>query len=168
MSPSPHFGVPQNGRTALPDRAATRPRRLARAGVVALTCGAVFAASAAPAHAGLLRSRPADTGSTASSTTAAAGATRSTTAPKAATTTTAQVASATVPPIFLGAVGDVSTLKTKTGSPLGVHMYGSFSGGVPTGRMLTVGSSERWSVIAAAQPGSKLYSDIVRWAQTIK
>lgn len=166
MSPSPHLGAPQNGRVAMLDRPATRPRRLARAGVVALTCSAVFAA-AAPAQAGPIRARSAGTGSSAAST--AAGSKGALTAPQVATTATAQAAAAAVPPIYFGAVGDVSTLKAKTGSQqIGVHVYGNFAGSVPTGRMITVGANGRWADVAAAKSGSAMYSNIVRWAQTIK
>ena len=70
--------------------------------------------------------------------------------------------------IWLGAAGDVSGLSKKANVPLASHTYGSFSGGVPNGRMITVYAPGRWAAVATAQPGSKLYNDIVRWARTIK
>src|SRR5690242_8932525 len=66
---------------------------------------------------------------------------------------------------YLGAVGDVAGLSHSTGTPLETHGYGQLSGSVPTGRMISVrAGSASWKQVAAAQPGSTLYSDIARWA----
>lgn len=70
--------------------------------------------------------------------------------------------------ISLGAVGDVATLSRSIGAPLDVHAYARFEQNVPAGRMITVRTSARWSTVAAAAPGSALYDDIVRWADTVK
>ncbi len=70
--------------------------------------------------------------------------------------------------VYAGAAGDAAALQTATRTPVGVHAYGKFEGSVPQGRMITVGSSSNWRTVAAAQPGSALYTNIVRWATTIK
>lgn len=76
---------------------------------------------------------------------------------------------ATTGVLYFGAVGDVATLNRKTGSTLGVHSYGNFSGSVPAGRMITVNASgATWRTVSGAKAGSKLYGDMVRWAKTIK
>ena len=69
----------------------------------------------------------------------------------------------------LGAVGDVAGLSQHTGQQLATHAYGQFSGSVPTGRMISVRQSNAtWKQVAGAQPGSATYSNIVRWATTLK
>ncbi len=71
--------------------------------------------------------------------------------------------------VFLGAAGDSQALSRSTGLTLSDHSYAFFSGKVPAGRMITVkASGTSWRSVAAAGPGSTLYNDIVRWAQTIK
>jgi hypothetical protein len=70
--------------------------------------------------------------------------------------------------IYWGAAGDVSTLSSKTGDALATHAYASFGGKVPTARMITVNAPGTWASVAAVKPGSALYTDIVRWADTIK
>lgn len=70
--------------------------------------------------------------------------------------------------IYAGAVGDTATLQSMTGTPVGVHSYGSLEGSVPQGRMVTVNSSATWKAVAAAQPGSAIYNNIVRWGTTLK
>lgn len=70
--------------------------------------------------------------------------------------------------VYLGAAGDSPALARATGIPLSDHAYAHFSGGVPAGRMITVKDSSNWRTVAAAAPGSALYNNIVRWAQTIK
>ncbi|MCA1695602.1 MAG: glycoside hydrolase family 26 protein [Actinobacteria bacterium] len=69
---------------------------------------------------------------------------------------------------YLGAAGDSQALARSTGVSLSDHSYAFFSGRVPTGRMITVKDSGTWQAVAAAAPGSALYNNIVRWAQTIK
>lgn len=79
--------------------------------------------------------------------------------------------SATIPGsgrVYLGAAGDSQALSRSTGISLSDHSYAHFTGKVPAGRMITVKASESWRTVAAAGPGSALYNDIVRWAQTIK
>ncbi|MCW2678381.1 MAG: domain containing protein [Modestobacter sp.] len=71
-------------------------------------------------------------------------------------------------PMYLGAAGNVQQLSQQTGQPLATHAYAQFSNQVPQGRMLTVRTSASWKQVAAAQPGSALYADILRWAQTVK
>jgi hypothetical protein len=70
--------------------------------------------------------------------------------------------------MYLGAVGEVATLSNNINAPLGVHAYGHFQSNVPTGRMISVKAEGSWDKVAAAAPGSQLYNDIVRWANTIK
>jgi len=70
--------------------------------------------------------------------------------------------------VYLGAAGDSQALARATGTPLSDHAYAHFSGGVPAGRMITVKDNGTWRSVAAAGPGSAIYNNIVRWAQTIK
>jgi hypothetical protein len=51
---------------------------------------------------------------------------------------------------------------------MATHAYAQFSGSVPTARMITVRTSGTWRQVAAAGPGTALYADVVRWANTIK
>jgi len=73
-------------------------------------------------------------------------------------------------PMYFGSVaGGYSQASSASGENLANHAYSSFSSKPPVARMITVhagGSS--WRQVANAQPGSALYNDIVRWAQTIK
>jgi hypothetical protein len=72
-------------------------------------------------------------------------------------------------PTYLGAVGDVAGLARNTGAPVATHAYAQFSGSVPTARMITVrANGSSWRAVANAGPGSALYDDITRWADTIK
>lgn len=49
------------------------------------------------------------------------------------------------------------------------HAYGQLSGPVPIGRMISMrDNGVRWARIAASRPGSSIYADIVRWAETLK
>jgi hypothetical protein len=79
----------------------------------------------------------------------------------------AQAASSTV---LLGADGDVAGMARGTGHAMATHTYRLFSESVPTGAAsITVRDpSASWRQVAAAGPGSALYNNIVRWAQTIK
>jgi Glycosyl hydrolase family 26 len=70
--------------------------------------------------------------------------------------------------IYLGAIGDVAGLSAGTGAPLATHAYAHFDGAVPAGRMISVRARTTWSEVAAAAPGSPVYDDIVRWAQTLR
>jgi hypothetical protein len=83
-------------------------------------------------------------------------------------TTAGSPATAATAPILLGAVGDVGALSKSIGAPLATHAYGYFNQSVPQGRMISVKASGTWAQTAAASPGSPLYNDIVRWANTIK
>ena len=48
------------------------------------------------------------------------------------------------------------------------HLYGQLSDGVPNARMVTMGiKGYKYAAIAAAGPGSPIYTNIVRWADTI-
>lgn len=70
--------------------------------------------------------------------------------------------------IVLGAVGDAPGLSRSIGHTLAQHTYRDFSGQVPPGRMVTAASKSTWSQVAAMQPGSPIYQDVVRWANTLK
>jgi hypothetical protein len=72
--------------------------------------------------------------------------------------------------VRLGATqAGVEQLSAQTSSTLSSHSYGEFSGEVPAGRMITVKAPGiPWTTVAATGPGTALYSDIVRWADTIK
>jgi len=89
----------------------------------------------------------------------------------------AAVSAVTVPsaadartPMYFGSVaGGYEHASSASGENLANHAYSTFSSKPPVARMITVhagGSS--WRQVANAGPGSSLYNDIVRWAQTIK
>jgi hypothetical protein len=73
-------------------------------------------------------------------------------------------------PMYIGAVaGGYAEAVAGTGENLAEHAYSTFSGTPPTARMITVhAGSASWRDVAGAAPGSALYDDIVRWAQTLK
>ena len=49
------------------------------------------------------------------------------------------------------------------------HIYGQLNSHVPVARMVTMGpGNSNYAAIASAQPGSSVYNNIVRWADTIK
>ncbi len=69
--------------------------------------------------------------------------------------------------IYFGVDGTAS--KAVSGLSVARHLYGQPQRGVPNARMVTMGTGgASYSAIASAGPGSALYNDIVRWAQTIK
>jgi hypothetical protein len=71
--------------------------------------------------------------------------------------------------ILLGADGDAESLSTEISQPLARHLYRDFSQDVPVADMLTAGASGlTWSQVAAMQPGSSIYQDVVRWANVLK
>lgn len=71
--------------------------------------------------------------------------------------------------IYWGVVGDPAGAMQRSGQTLANHTYASFSGTVPTDRMVTVrDNNATWSQVAAAQPGTTLYQNIARWADTLK
>jgi hypothetical protein len=72
--------------------------------------------------------------------------------------------------IYIGAVASgYDQAVAGAGVPMAVHAYAFFTSPVPTGVMISVSAANTpWRQVAAAGPGSALYGDIVRWAQTIK
>ena len=72
--------------------------------------------------------------------------------------------------IMLGSAGDAAAMSRGTGEPMAVHTYRYFSQSVPTGvQSITVRvPNASWRQVANAGPGSSIYNDIVRWAQTLK
>lgn len=79
-------------------------------------------------------------------------------------------AQAATPTVLLGADGDIAGMTRGTGHSMAWHTYRNFSDSVPTGAAsITVRDpNASWRTVAAAKPGSALYNNIVRWAQTIK
>lgn len=70
-------------------------------------------------------------------------------------------------PILLGASGDLNDLRSHVGAPLAVHAFGKLNGSVPNGRLVNMKPNVPWSTVANAQPGSAVFSDIARWADTL-
>lgn len=70
--------------------------------------------------------------------------------------------------IYGGVDGDWQEAQRRTGLTMGRHTYGSFESSVPDGRMITVNANATWRQVASAQPGSSIYNNMVRWADTIK
>jgi Glycosyl hydrolase family 26 len=73
-------------------------------------------------------------------------------------------------PMYLGSVdGGYPQMVAGTGEPMADHAYAQLSGAVPDTRMVSMETGgTSWRSVAAAGPGTPLYSDLVRWAQTIK
>ncbi|MCW2698976.1 MAG: domain containing protein [Blastococcus sp.] len=86
-----------------------------------------------------------------------------------ATASLAPSAAARTPMYFGSVAGGYEQAQAGTGENLANHAYSTFSSKPPTARMITVhAGSAGWRQVAKAAPGSALYNDIVRWAQTIK
>jgi len=71
-------------------------------------------------------------------------------------------------PIIFGASGTVAELSRNVGAPLAVHAYGKLDRGVPRGDLVNMKPNVNWQTVASARPGSAVYDDIVRWADTLK
>jgi hypothetical protein len=82
--------------------------------------------------------------------------------------TTTGAAPAAPAQIYLGALGDVDGLSASISHPLARHVYGSFGRAVPNARMITVWPTGTWGQFADVRPGSREYTDVVRWADTLK
>ena len=69
--------------------------------------------------------------------------------------------------IYFGVDGTQS--QAASGLNVARHLYGQLSSDVPNARMVTMGiSGYTYATVAAARPGSAVYTDIVRWADTIR
>jgi hypothetical protein len=87
----------------------------------------------------------------------------------AATMAVAPTATAATPIYFGSVAGGYENATRQSGEQLANHAYSTFGSKPPTARMITVhAGSASWRQVANVQPGSALYNDIVRWAQTIK
>jgi Glycosyl hydrolase family 26 len=73
-------------------------------------------------------------------------------------------------PIVFGASGgaEVAKLAKKIGAPLAAHVFGRLQGPVLTGRLINMQPGVTWQQVASARPGSRVYADIARWADTLK
>ena len=68
--------------------------------------------------------------------------------------------------IYFGVDGTRS--QAATGLAVARHIYGQLGDSVPNARMVTMGiNGYSYAAIAAAGPGSPIYANIVRWADTI-
>jgi beta-mannanase len=72
--------------------------------------------------------------------------------------------------MYFGSVdGGFTQAQAQSSAPLANHAYANFTSKTPDTRMITVNAGgASWRSVANAGPGSSLYNDIVRWAQTIK
>lgn len=70
-------------------------------------------------------------------------------------------------PVLIGASGEYNDLVSHVGVPLSHHYYGQLDGSVPDGRLVNMKPNVGWATVANAQPGSAVYSDIIRWADTL-
>jgi len=74
-------------------------------------------------------------------------------------------------PIVIGSVdGGIRRMEHDTGRQMANHAYAHFNQQVPVAEMITVRTSPdvKWRQVASAQPGSAIYDQIVRFAQTIR
>jgi hypothetical protein len=71
--------------------------------------------------------------------------------------------------VYIGAVASgYDQAVAGAGVEMADHDYAFFSDNVPTADMISVSAGDTpWREVGAAGPGSALYGDIVRWAQTI-
>ena len=84
----------------------------------------------------------------------------------AITGVTGSSAAAAGPKIYFGIDGSASNL-----APMSVHVYSQINRKVPdaNARMITMGTGGvHWAALAAAEPGSQTYSNLARWADTLK
>ena len=85
------------------------------------------------------------------------------------TVTVVQTASADTSLVFGSVAGGYEQATKKSGQPLANHAYSTFAKKPPVAQMITVHAGKAtFRQVAAAKQGSPLYSDIVRWAKTIK
>jgi hypothetical protein len=76
----------------------------------------------------------------------------------------AGAAGGATPKIYFGLVGSATNLPVMSS-----HFYTQLNRKVPDTRMITMGSDGvHWAALAAAGPGSAVYNDLVRWAETLK
>jgi hypothetical protein len=69
--------------------------------------------------------------------------------------------------IYFGVDGTDS--QAAAGEDVARHRYGQLSGSVPQARMVTMGiNGYTYAAVAEAAPGSAIYTNIVRWADTIR
>ena len=85
----------------------------------------------------------------------------------ASATTSAAATPVNTSKVYFGVDGTVS--QAAQGVNVARHIYGELVDSVPNARMVTMGiDGYTYSDIAAAAPGSGIYTNIVRWADTIK
>jgi hypothetical protein len=69
--------------------------------------------------------------------------------------------------IYFGVDGTVS--HAAEGQNVARHRYGQLAGSVPDARMVTMSiNGYTYASVAAAAPGSEIYNNVVRWADTIR
>ena len=84
----------------------------------------------------------------------------------AASASTTKNAAVNTSKIYFGVDGTVS--QAAKGVDVARHIYGQLTSSVPNARMVTMGiNGYTYTDIAAAAPGSDIYNNIVRWADTI-
>jgi hypothetical protein len=73
-------------------------------------------------------------------------------------------------PMYIGSVdGGFQQMEAGTGQTMADHAYAQVGSNVPNTRMITLETGgASWRSVADAGPGTALYSQLVRWAQTIK
>jgi hypothetical protein len=73
-------------------------------------------------------------------------------------------------PIIFGASGgsQVAKLAQQVGVPLARHAFGHLTGKVPVGRFIDMQPDFKWRTIAGAKAGSSVYTNLLRWANTLK
>ncbi len=70
--------------------------------------------------------------------------------------------------VLIGSLGDAEKLSDEVNKSLPEHRYADFNGAPPDKAMITASSSLSWRQVAAMQPGSDIYQDVVRWATVLK
>ena len=71
-------------------------------------------------------------------------------------------------PIVFGAVGNIPTLSKASGMAVPENRYARLNANPPNTRMINLMPNSNWATIAAAQPGSATYNNLVRWGNALK
>jgi hypothetical protein len=71
-------------------------------------------------------------------------------------------------PILFGGVGNVASLSKASGVTVPENRYARLNANPPNTRMINLMPSSNWATVAAAQPGSATYNNLLRWANTLK
>ncbi len=70
--------------------------------------------------------------------------------------------------VVMGGVGNVSTLSRAAGTAVAENRYAHLNQNPPNTKMINATPNSNWATYASSKPGSKAYSDTVRWGNALK